>query len=736
MFAAQGAANACGYDYDEYEDYNSWFFASFDQEWSFFGENKYQSNIEDWSKYLGISTDDAQYLVLKASKADIEAAINGYSGDEKLKFMSADFVKKNRKALQYLVCAKMIEPFATKKYDTYWAWSYYYDEGPSITELGDDYTATLVECCENETDKDLKLRYGYQLVRYAHYMEKYTDAILYFEKYVEPLGIKNEVYYYALSQKAGAEYNIGKYNQAVSNFMTVYLNSKDLKETAYRSIFRFCDGHFTQNSLLQMCKTQEQKNDFYLLLVYNDFVNPLEMAKKITDADPNAPQARTVMTKQIRQLETYFQQQARGQEITITSANEFRISQSDKQYNATIDYLKQMTSKVADTDFWNMCLGFCYFLNADYASAKTALDKVSAQTKSSNGDIANIYKYMEICQLKTITKDTETKFFEEHKDLINNYTAGNYLRKILANRYFVAQDYAKAYLCANEYFVIEEYYPQSLLESLRELVLKKDKTPMEEWLTRFYDNVEKIDLSMMKGAIAVDDAERAATIKNKYNIDDKVDVDFFGHNIENVYGTEYGILKDYVSNLLGSSETVSLTASLNTLKQAANGSDEKAAKANYLLGNLYYNLSHVGCCRHYLRGAESADYYYSDYANYRNTGKIEYTTFDKNKATQKEYFPLINGTYHNTLDIADKYYQKAEELSGDKELKAHAVFGEIKCDQGKNAESDGWWYDMYVSPKFSKLLGEYNDTKYESEVRENCSYYSFFIPDGDPEVEE
>ncbi len=43
---------------------------------------------------------------------------------------------------------------------------------------------------------------------------------------------------------------------------------------------------------------------------------------------------------------------------------------------------------------------------------------------------------------------------------------------------------------------------------------------------------------------------------------------------------------------------------------------------------------------------------------------------------------------------------------------------------------------MYVSPKFSKLLGEYNDTKYESEVRENCSYYSFFIPDGDPEVEE
>ncbi len=88
------------------------------------------------------------------------------------------------------------------------------------------------------------------------------------------------------------------------------------------------------------------------------------------------------MTKQIRQLETYFQQQARGQEITITSANEFRISQSDKQYNATIDYLKQMTSKVADTDFWNMCLGFCYFLNADYASAKTALDKVSAQTLS------------------------------------------------------------------------------------------------------------------------------------------------------------------------------------------------------------------------------------------------------------------------------------------------------------------------------------------------------------------
>lgn len=727
--ATYGTANACGgYDYDDYEAYGSWFFSSFENDFAFFDANKYKGNIEDWSKYLNISYEDAEYLVLKVKKNEIEAAINGYLSDPNLKFMTPDFLKKNRRALQYLVCAKTIEPYATRDYNPYWEWSYYWeDEGPAISELGEEFVNELIQACETETDKELKLRYGYQLVRYAHYLHQYGDAVNYFDKYVEPLKIKNEVYYYALSQKAGAEYNLRKYTQAVKNFVKVYVNSDDLKESAYRSIFNYCDGYFIPTSLAQMCETQEQKFDIYLLLAYNNFSDPLQLAKKITDINPDAPQARKIIAKQISQLESYYQDQVWSQVLSIEQDNGFRLTGNDKIYNATIEYLSQMPSQAKDADFWNMCLGYVYFLNSDYDKAKLALDKVSAKTKSENPDIKNVYLYIDICQLKTITKETETEFFNTHKEILDMYPVATYLRKVLANRYYVAEDYAKAFLMMNSVFNVAEYFPTSFVDDLIALEQKKDKTPLEQWLTQYDDGaVVHLQQSAFKGAIAAADIEKAKEIKKKYELNDTEPVEMFYHNIMNVYGTGYGLYDDYVADVVGNAKKVSLTATLEKLMQLAHGNDAAAAKANYVLGNFYYNLSHVGICRHYLKNISSPDYHSWEYEKYSNTGELEVYKFDKDAKKQEEYFPIVRGTFTNTINVAERYFKQADMIDIGEEFAAHVAFGLVKCDQARNQEYSYWGDAMYASPLFARLANDYTSTKYAEEVRSNCVYYYYY----------
>ena len=61
----------------------------------------------------------------------------------------------------------------------------------------------LIRSWNAETDKELKLRYGYQLVRFAHYNRKYDDALTLFDKYVETLDYKPKIYYDGVKILAG-----------------------------------------------------------------------------------------------------------------------------------------------------------------------------------------------------------------------------------------------------------------------------------------------------------------------------------------------------------------------------------------------------------------------------------------------------------------------------------------------------------------------------------------------------
>ena len=191
------------------------------------------ANIEQWQKYLGLNYDQAHYLVMKATRADIQALTKGsQTTDPKLAFFTPDFVQRHKQALLYLAYAKYLEPYMHIIRQTE-SWNYYseYSDLKEVSELDEQkVTNVLIRSWNAETDKELKLRYGYQLVRFAHYNRKYNDAVTLFDKYVKTLDYKPEVYYYALSQKAGALYGLGRTQEAISDFIKVFTYSADLKK--------------------------------------------------------------------------------------------------------------------------------------------------------------------------------------------------------------------------------------------------------------------------------------------------------------------------------------------------------------------------------------------------------------------------------------------------------------------------------------------------------------------------
>lgn len=746
-FAMQSEIKACfGGDDEYYDEYSSWFFSSYIEEYSFFDKNEpSKGNIQEWANYLGISYDDAKYLVFKSKKYDIEASINGYPTDENLKFLTKDFIKKHRKALQYIICAKNLEPYASTGttnsyyYDPeYFAWLYEYEEH-SVDELNYEETINMLqECCESETDEELRLRYAYQLIRFAHYSRHYDEAINYFDKYVGKISNKPELYYYALCQKAGAEFNLDKNNDAIKHYIDAFCHSTDMKEIAYRSIFTFCGSNISINSLMKFATSQEDKNNVYLMLGFSDFSNPLEVAKKIIEQDPEAPQARKLIAKQISQLEEYHQNHSKDTEITLESNSDFMFPAKNNTYSETIDFLIKMTKSSVNVDFWNMTLAYVYFLNSDYENTKAALSKVSNEIKEQSKDIQNIYAYIDICQIKKMTPQIENDIFDKYKNFFSYdfenpalYDISKYLCKVIANRYYINKDYAKAYLMTNSVYSLTEYIPINVIESIHDLLLKENKNQMEKWMLDKYgeinDNaydtmIEDVELIDEKAAIAVGDIKKALEINKKYNINDDVDVRMFAHNISHVYGF-YGLHNDYIDNFI-SGGSASLSASLNKLYEIASDSSENASIANYLLGNFFYNVSCVGPCRNYLKGFSSPDYYCSEYEWYENKSNEFHFNFDEKLPSQVQVFDSYNvGSYHNTIELAQKYYNNAFEKTNDDELKAHIIFGKAKCEKAIT-ENTNWNY-QYYSPYFNDLLN-YKHTNYYNEVMHGCSYFYDF----------
>lgn len=681
-----GQSSACGWDgYSDDYTSNQIFNQEVTEEQDYFqflrtfefsydkAEIKTNQNCRDWANYFGITPEQAYYLVNDASKVSLEQLQqSGKALDKKLAFADKNFCKSKKEGLNYLSYAKYLEPFMkAEKESWYGVWSYRYHQKPLDELKYEETIENLISAYESQTNKDLKIRYGYQIVRLAHYKRQYKEAVEYFYKYVESLNYKPEIYYYALSQKAGAadacDY---KKENPVSDFLTVFSESKDLKFSAYKSL-RFCNGRNGLSKAFSMANNSKDKRacDIYFLLAYNNFNNPINELEKIVKIDINAPQAKILMARYIAEIES---------ELFSPYRDSYGKESARKKFSNVDDAIRIAESQAqtcSNKNFWNLACSFLHTYCLEYDKAKNSLSKVTASSDLYKEQKDMIGTIIDICEPMIFTDNNANNAFEKHENSFGSYI----IRKIMASRYQEINNKAKHFLSI--YSIETDDPDRGLWEEIIALAQKSNKSKLEKWLL---GNDGKVDMEYLNNRLGMANFYEGNIPAAKKLVTEKLDFNAknvlcytIGHIIYNKTEDSNTFYNDYISETIGNvsfenTNIKEVLSTLNKLYDLSEGDNTQAAKASFLLGNFYYNLSHEG--------------YYRNSFNY-----------DENFGT-----------------VASFYYTKAQLIANEDELMACILFAMQKASDRNNT--------LY----FEKL-NELKHTNFHKEAVSKCSHFADFV---------
>lgn len=672
----------------------------------YFKKSPNYGNIEEWSKYLGINQDQAYYLVNKSSKNEIDSLlVFGNCRNKKLEFANSKFCKKKKNALKYLSYAKYLEPYMAREsgqdmeqwqeyqfWDYYWTIDdYFYPRKKTVHDL--DYEAiinNLVEAYKAQKDKELKLRYGYQLVRLAHYKHHYEDAVRYFDTYVEPLKIKPEIYYYALSQKAGALNGLNKTLkknpaeqgncQVAMDFLRVFSKSKDLKYSAYISL-RFSENGKALENLYNQSKSlnNEDACSLYFLLGHDKFNNPLNELEKIENLDPNSTLADVLMARYISSLEQHY-------DSYFKELNDIEIK--NPHLDQALKIAESMCLKSSHKDFWNLCAAHINAYTKNFQKAKEYLSLVKCQRPVYQTHIKLLSCYIAILEPEQFDKTTANVIIKQHKEILDEVS---YLRAVMAKR--LEKEYPLiAFLLlheTNEFGLSSKKWTDMI-----QYEESKNHNEFDKWLLQRSKYNSNDAYSHLALSYLYEN-----NIPSAYKYKEYVKVDYelksvLCYNIAYIYQSKYedendfhyDYIKEFTNRDFGKISFSNLLEELNKLHEASQSNDIRGAKAAFLLGNFYFNTSRWGYYRTRLFGHS-----------------------DDCKSWENDDYSIN--------DADEGYYKFANEKKfKDPELKAIILFSIAKLDDD---ESNG--------DKFATIEEEYKHTKIRKEFVSKCSWYRNYV---------
>ncbi len=824
-------------------------------------------NIVDWQKYFNnsLSYTEAYDLVYKMPIHELNLLKVGKSSHSLFQKLGAGFYAKYKDGIDYLIEAKYLEPYMKINYVESSDVFYYREEtdDKNATQLNYDKTISVLENLYNATsNKNIKLRYAFQLVRFNHYNRKYQEAEMAFKHFVEPLQLKTPAYYLALNQLAGAQRGLDKHKEANWNFFQVFIHANTQKENAYTSM-RLSDENSFQN-LLNQAKTTDEKCMAYFLLGYQDFNNPLPMMEKIFELNPKSELLQVLAARAVNELERSFlptyvsgkfdkssaiiQPQNHTQPPTVKeekpgffariwnfikslfSSKSKSNAQSQSQSTIEIDlnnpnripffsqendeylspeyrkqnYLAEFTKLVQklktndQSEYWQITEAYLKFLNKEYTESSQILSNIKTNNQDYIAQINKMKMLNDVVAQPIIDADFEKHLFSAYKhefiakespDAEYGYSfekpnTSGFLSDVLANRYFLQGDFAKAYLMNNEISSFRSNPDLQLAKELEAFYNKANKNEFEKVvISKKMEGVGNLDayFNLLYGDYAMKDANfkmakdfyqkakdfggfsqdlkvyddetqkliNPKNINELYNGFKNISGLVFGHNVWESFGSpvnesmisdnsaaSFGFIKPVMNKL-------EIAEALMQLDKIGKGRDQKAAEANQLIGNLLYNTSALG----YFREIFVMDVNNGNGEKYRffDQQPFQYYVYYKSYG-EKVYFKPDN------FDLSLSYYNKALQITTDREQKARILFQMASAEQGKyyqyqeknqlNVSYDDPKYDEKVknfddkmksakkqkfSNYFIQLKEQYADTKTSNALLGSCSYYSYFM---------
>lgn len=723
-----------------------------------------EENILDWQQFFGEGlSDEVVYQLVYTESEDWYTMLEA----QDLRVLKGDLAKSIPSDLQkafstYMVLAKKCEGISSNaEGNTGWYQGEYkeeVDKKPELLELA-------LKNYHRETNSFLKNRYGYQIVRLAHYLQENEEAIRYFDQFLHLDTTTPYIYYLALEQRSGAAFNVGAMAEATKGFLEVYAKAPSRREVCALSLKyidwsnpQLGDAFFAENDF-------DEIYSFFKSFYLNGSV-AREM-QNIYTKNPNSAYLEVLAMREIDDLQKklfdndYYEWNTESDKEQDVDSESLRVLQK-------IAKLQVVDKNVERKDFWQLILSASYLKNRAYNSAAQQAAKVS-KSSALYLQAERLIFAIEVMQLKKIDRQKIERLFTKLKatpelhtyspvtgfffnTIADLYAAdGNVILSHLAKIYYYGEtsvyDKEGAALYAS-WDKIESnigsnwklnyknnYVEEATIAKLKAFVALPNKTTYEKLLASKLNSSPEDYVNELQGTwyFQNNQLEKAIShFKKIHNASafygDYIRPEMFSGAIQEKFNVSFGEQSDKIhlkykhlfAEHLGKERgeiypdnKLKLAEYFLELESLAEKDPENAADYYYMLGNAWYNTSLPGWflnTLHYL-GNDS-----------------------RNQVLNRKYYPRGERQSHNpeNTKIITTYFQKALDAKGAKETKAKAIFMLAKTNYCfTQNRTDNNRYKIVACDdhkKYFKILEEdYSDTEFQKEVLKECSWYRSYL---------
>ncbi len=694
-----------------------------------------EMNIQEWQDVSCFYTepDDVAYLVYKSSIDEMELLRKAAKGKGNLprSLKSNSFalgIQENEciGTIDYLIFAKRCEPFVVETDP--WA-----DEDPNdkarMQQLIKDGKKYMMK-----TDNHyVRLRYMYQLVRLAHYMNDYQGALDVLE-WADPKVDEQEsiINWWILGHKAGCIKRLGDQAEASYLFSKVFKNSPSKRERVYRSFAIDSDEEW--KACLLKCESDEERSTLFTMRAMDKHGNILEEMKNIYKLSPASGDLTYLLVKEISRLEDTFL----GAEFRRYDYGGKPDKIAKERLILLTEFVTQCLGegKISDKPVWKVAEGYLHYLARDFYAAdrsyKQAVPLVKNNEALSNqlGLFRLALKVHAYTRVNDTVEDEIYEMVQSNEYYKTHETFPDFVFDRLTQLYLKQGEEGKAFLCIYSYGDLTYNPDPVIINQLIALGEKERKTKLEEELLKAKLGEDYISaLYELKGTYhlsryELSDALRAYEKVKTTTMEATSFQPFLDPGFSNCVHCEIPEM-----DTLPKLTKTEITRRLIDLEYQAKTDLEQASNYYYLLGLATYNMSYFGHSHQVL------DYYRSGSSWYY----IE--DLDEDGALDFWDAPYGNKEYVN-LERPLFFFEKARELSPDDEFAARAAFMAAQCEirmyYTKEDYNSATFYPKTYIPKLPKkyrnyydlLINKYKGTDFYSAAIEECKYFGYYVEQG------
>jgi hypothetical protein len=702
------------------------------------------ANVSDWQNYTGnkITAKDIRECIYTYQVEQLSAIANSSNvlPDSVKQNSFAQFLlkDKNHEAARYLLFAKTCEP-AVINADP---WS-----APDRNNvlLGDLYTEG--EGLYNKTtDKDIRDRYAFQLIRLQHYRKDYREAITSFDKFFEGKDKSSLVYFKALALKAGALLHLKDSVQSAYLFSRVFEKAPSLRVPCFTSLMW---TNTSNEQVYPLCKDNHEKAMVAAIYGFANSEPDVAALRKVYAFDPASPALNILLGREINKLEdAYFSPYlSEDRSVGLISMHDYSTEEKNKmtlRFNALQSVVDSIVNKgkLKDMDLWRVSSAYISYIRKDYPAAKIRLDEVKTKDSEVKDQWEIVNLLVNINQQKTIDSAFESHLLASFKWLDSkipaqrNYrddwwampdkayffkkTYRNLLFAILATRYHQQGDVLKEALIRgrcdslqiNDYFVSGETAVSQVTNDMKsaELIRLNDflhqpvKSPYESYLVGFFPKELVMERIIGESYMRVHDFSHARDWFKKLPASGQsVSYQVFREQLQD-FGEDTAEL-GYTKKITQQQFCERMVQLQEKMKVAP-----VPAKVYYDYASALFSISYYGKTWYFVKDERPSTRWY--------TTKCDKDPFEK------QYF----GCYG-----AETYYLKAAQASTDREFRARCAFMAARCSQKHTAENDN--NDKYVAALihnryFPLLTTNFAQTSFYQQVYGQCSYLRDYVKSG------